>query len=820
MVRLVTFGGLRIENGVVVNGAANPRSRLAILAVIAAGGGGGVQRGRLTAMFWPDSDDERARNALRQALFALRRDVGGVALTEGVTHLRLNPQTITSDAGDFERAIADTRYHDAVAVYAGPFLHGVNLRESPEFERWAEEQRQRYSHAFGSALESLAAVAAARGDLSAAATWWGRRSQHDPFSARVAVGYMKALAANRERGRAIQFAANYTERLKLELELEPDAEVVALAASLRAATRPGADSSATASVRHVAAGAHVVAADGGAVRPHRAMPGERVAARWWRRAIIPLAAGASVVALAVWWQVQSVAGGPPRVRVDLAIPQGDTSLSHLGSATRQEVERFLATDGHVQVVDDSVAPAASSADWIVSTTLNTRRDSVVASTRVIDRATGVAIAHLEPLAAHHSASVALLARVRDGVRGAVAALADTLYEPWARAHSRPPTYPAFQAFMQGMDAVVNEGPREAAQAFRQAMVLDSNFAEAKIWYLEQADALNAPDIDSVISVARRQRERMSPFDQYALDRQIAFMHGDLAGAYSAARRLYALAPEVQDAQVYMAFAAMSVRRYREVIRVLHAMDRSRGWLATLHQLRTFDLNAHRLLGEAPIALREWRAMRAGNPTDFGLCFQGSMIFGALGDEPGLEALAAECAALPDAPGEVASLWEQGGRAMRSGGHRAAAQRAFERALAIRRGLADQGPGARHNLAVVLSELGEWGEAHEVMKGALQPANLTHRMRMGVIAAHVGDTAAVRAAVEFFDQRPASRRGTPEADEARGFIQLALGNLEEGTRLLARARDHGKAPGFNNWYLRFELEPLRGTPRYRELLGPQ
>ena len=61
---LVTFGALGIEAD---NGATPPRlrpPRLALLAVLAAAGHRGVSREKLTALFWPDSDEERARHSL------------------------------------------------------------------------------------------------------------------------------------------------------------------------------------------------------------------------------------------------------------------------------------------------------------------------------------------------------------------------------------------------------------------------------------------------------------------------------------------------------------------------------------------------------------------------------------------------------------------------------------------------------------------------------------------------------------------------------------------------------------------------------------
>ncbi len=67
---LKTFGGLSIvaPDGTSPSGAAAQRRRLALLAVLAASGESGVTREKLIGLFWPDTDEARARAALAQAL--------------------------------------------------------------------------------------------------------------------------------------------------------------------------------------------------------------------------------------------------------------------------------------------------------------------------------------------------------------------------------------------------------------------------------------------------------------------------------------------------------------------------------------------------------------------------------------------------------------------------------------------------------------------------------------------------------------------------------------------------------------------------------
>ena len=231
--RLITFGGLSVTNGIAINGVANPRSRLAILAVLATAGDRGVRRDKLAAMFWPESDEEHARNALRQALFTLRRDIGDNELVLGGVDLKLNTSVLSADVTEFDLAVQAQRFEEAVSLYAGPLLDGVFVREAPAFERWLDEQQQRLSGAYARALETLATAASARGDAAGATTWYSRLATHDPLSGRVALRYMEALVAARDRERAVRHGALYAERVRSELDAEPDRDVLAYAERLR-----------------------------------------------------------------------------------------------------------------------------------------------------------------------------------------------------------------------------------------------------------------------------------------------------------------------------------------------------------------------------------------------------------------------------------------------------------------------------------------------------------------------------------------------------------------------------------------------------------
>ena len=216
------------------------RKPLAVLALLAAADASGLSRDKLYALLWPEAPHAKAAHALNQVLHVLRRDLGTEALFQGSSDLRLNPEHVSSDLGDFREAWSRADLQRAVALYAGPFLDGFFLRGTPEFERWVESERANLARAYGEALGSLAAEAAARGDHRRAAEWWRRLVDQAPLSTGVTMQLMSALAAAGDRAGALKQAETYQRLIREELEAAPNQAVMALAERLRAAEHPGA----------------------------------------------------------------------------------------------------------------------------------------------------------------------------------------------------------------------------------------------------------------------------------------------------------------------------------------------------------------------------------------------------------------------------------------------------------------------------------------------------------------------------------------------------------------------------------------------------
>lgn len=235
--RLRCFGGLSLLGAArPLSGATVQRRPLALLAVLAVAGERGVTRDRLQALLWPESDTERARRVLAQTLYALRRDLGDAAAILGTSDPRLNPEVVHADVAEFERAFAAGEDERAMVLYAGPFLEGVHLTDAPEFEQWAEGERDRLARRAREVLQRLAKGAETRGDWEVAVGWWRRLAALDPLSGRIATRLMQALAAAGDVAAALGHARIHDTLLREELGAPPDASVTALAARLRTPT--------------------------------------------------------------------------------------------------------------------------------------------------------------------------------------------------------------------------------------------------------------------------------------------------------------------------------------------------------------------------------------------------------------------------------------------------------------------------------------------------------------------------------------------------------------------------------------------------------
>ena len=233
MFRLKVLGSLSLhdEQGVVPPGAHQKR-RLGLLALLTVGGERGLSRDQLQTFLWPESPAGQSRHALDQLVYATRRALGIDPFVGEGGSLRLNHSVVDTDLRHFNAAICDGRLVEAASLYGGPLLGGFHIADSRELEDWIDNERARVAQTYHKAIETLARRATAEGDHAAASSWWLKLGASDPLSARVATDVIHGLAASGEPAMAIHYARSYQQRVRSELEIEPDPGIEKLIATL------------------------------------------------------------------------------------------------------------------------------------------------------------------------------------------------------------------------------------------------------------------------------------------------------------------------------------------------------------------------------------------------------------------------------------------------------------------------------------------------------------------------------------------------------------------------------------------------------------
>jgi DNA-binding SARP family transcriptional activator len=174
-------------------------------------------RQRLAFLLWPDSGEAQARTNLRKVLHNLRQ-----ALPDADRLVEVGPRTLQwradaplwLDVEQFERALAEGRLEDAVALYSGELLEG-------SYDDWLVGERERLARLYLEALENLARRHAQHERWPEAIRDAERLVAGDPLreeSHRLLIGLCRAAG---DRARALRAYHVCVSTLERELGIEP-----------------------------------------------------------------------------------------------------------------------------------------------------------------------------------------------------------------------------------------------------------------------------------------------------------------------------------------------------------------------------------------------------------------------------------------------------------------------------------------------------------------------------------------------------------------------------------------------------------------------
>ena len=125
------------------------RKNQALLAVLALAPSFSMTRARIANLLWSDRGDDQARSSLRQALAALRKelgDAGVILLSFGDERVRLDLTCVEVDAVEFRKLAKGNdleSLRQAKALLRGSLLADLEIAD-PAFESWHAQERSRF----------------------------------------------------------------------------------------------------------------------------------------------------------------------------------------------------------------------------------------------------------------------------------------------------------------------------------------------------------------------------------------------------------------------------------------------------------------------------------------------------------------------------------------------------------------------------------------------------------------------------------------------------------------------------------------------------
>lgn len=578
--RVLGGSGLTRTDGVEVGSVLTQPKRFALLVYLAlAAPGDFVRRDTLLALFWPGSNDERARGSLRSSLHFLRRSLGAdVVVSRGTEELGLSPDAVVCDAVTLREAVRAGRPEEALALYAGPLLPGFSADGSSEWEEWLELERARLARAAADAAWALAERAEAGADVVSAVAYARRATELAVADEEPARRLMLLLGRVGDGAAALQVYDELATRMDRDYGASPSAATRELAARLRRPHQPTPTSTPTVTpsprVTETPARSFFFAnpdPPGARVTPqaHPGRSGLRPRPRLLTGGLILLAlALVALGPLAVRQAVGSLVKPEPppltsgRVVVLPFAVRGYTAHEYLGEGMVDLLSAALDGAGELQAVD----PRA-----VLSVSAGTERETDAAEAESIARRFGARLYVLGGLvisADDVQASASLydledpaepLAVARaQGPTGDVFGLVDALAEELLAGRLSNPeerldrtaartthSLSALKRYLQGTNALRAGRFEEAAGLYEEALEHDSTFALAAYRLSLAQDMSGHSNAIDPVSLALRHADRLSERDRLLIEARAARSEPERTERIY--RRLLAVYPDDVDA---------------------------------------------------------------------------------------------------------------------------------------------------------------------------------------------------------------------------------------------------------------------------------
>lgn len=529
MIELRTLGALELTaaDGRPLGAVLTQPRRSALLCYLALAPARGFRRrDTVLALFWPEQDDEEARHALRQSLYFLRRALDASAIvSRGGDEIAISPEHLRCDVAEFERAIDDHRFADALGFYRGDLLPGFHVSDAPEFERWLDDERRRLRQRAADAAWTLAE--APNADPRDAAKWGQRAlslSSGDELALRRLLVLLERLG---DRAAAVRAYEDFARNLEREYELSPSEQSRALLAKIRAEQRvrsdrvvpPGSVRPSPNELASVPAPAAIRAAD--IVSKDDDPPAAAVAvpSRRPRSLGIGIAVAAMIVltGLGAWRMVARTRAvvplKPERVIVaDFATATNDSTLGELvahvlnselarssvlhvaGRPSISDALRRMRRSPDARLSSDIAREVATreQINLVVAGDVRAAGKGLILTASVIETAGGDVIAGASEHASDSSDVLMSIKRLSDRLRGGIGESRASIKATDRVWRLTTTSLSALRLHMAGSQAWWRGDNRTAASLFEGAIALDPEFAHAHLLLWTALEASGAP----------------------------------------------------------------------------------------------------------------------------------------------------------------------------------------------------------------------------------------------------------------------------------------------------------------------------------------
>ena len=546
---------------------------------------------------------------------------------------------------------------------------------------------------------------------------------------------------------------------------------------------------------------------------------------------------------------------------------GDPALDNIGHMAADWVTQGLAQTGLVEVVpsvsvmSSSRAPGGhgaghldaigirtlgreTGAGTVVSGAYYRQADSIRFQVQVSAASDGTVLRALDPVAAPISQPLVAVEALRQRVMASLATLFDSRLSLWAKAAGQPPSFPAYQEFIQGLDRMVQWDSRAAIFHFRRAAREDSTFKLPLIFAAhEHMDLGEFATADSMAQAVERAPGPLSPLDRHYLTWVLAETRGDRQRALETAREMAIIAPNSETLWL-VAQCALALNRPHEMADALATLGPDRGLFRGWSVYWFYLSFAHHLMGDYRTELKDALEGRRRHPDELTVLAAEVRALAAQGRLADIRERLTEAPSLPPQPGwSPADIGLLAAFELAAHDHRADAPTASQwavRWLEGRPAAEGRTVANRFRLAIAHYLSGELPETRRILEGLLSgktvvaadsaslrwfsaitgdmPDHLTFLGFLGVVTAREGKRDdALRIDRELQATNPRYVYGRHTMWRAR--IRAVLGDRDTAVALVQEAFAQGYARG-GVMHLYPSLAALRNDPAYQELLKPK